>query len=118
MTVEENIVALLGPLVSNRVYPDTAPAGEPRPHITFQQVGGESIHFMERAVPSKKNGRFQVNVWSDTRLEAADLALQVENAFLTATTMQATPLGSPIALHEDDLNFYGTQQDFSIWSDR
>ncbi|KIF80778.1 DUF3168 domain-containing protein [Noviherbaspirillum autotrophicum] len=118
MTVEADIFNLLKGLVSNHVYPDTAPAGTPRPYITFQQVGGIPLSFMEGAVPSKKNGRFQVNVWADGRTAASALALQAESAFITATTIQAVPLGGPIALHEDELKLYGTQQDFSVWSDR
>jgi hypothetical protein len=117
MTVEKDIHDLLMAVVP-RVYPDVAPMGAVPPYATYQQVGGQSLSPMALEVPSKKNGRFQITVWSTTRFEAAALALAVENAFLLSAAMQATPLGSPIAAHEDVTNFYGTHQDFSVWSDR
>lgn len=118
MTVEDSIIDLLAGLVDRRVYMDAAPMGEPRPYITFQQVGGVSVTFLERGIPSKKNGRFQVNWWAESRPAAAALGLQIEAAFLTATTVQAAPLGAAVALYEEELELFGGQQDFSIWSDR
>lgn len=118
MTVEADIFNLLKPLVSNRVYPDVAPAGAAKPYIVYQQVGGEALGFLGNDIPSKKNGRFQVSCWAVSRSAASTLALQVENAFLAATTMQARPLGAPASSYEADTTLYGTRQDFSVWSDR
>lgn len=124
MTVEKDIHDLLTAVVPRSdpqiasIYPDVAPMIAVPPYATYQQVGGESLTFLGREVPSKKNGRFQITVWSKTRFEAAALALAIENAFLVATAFQATPLGSPIAAYEDGTNFYGTHQDYSVWSDR
>lgn len=118
MTVESDLFALLSPLAGARVYPDVAPAGVARPCITYQQVGGESLAYIEAGVPNAKNGRFQVNCWGTTRLAVAALALQVENAMLTASAFQARPLGGPTAVYEEDPPMFGTRQDFSIWSTR
>lgn len=118
MTVEAKIFALLAPLVEERVFPDVAPFGTARPYVTYQQIGGEVISTLGREVPNKQHGFFQVQVWCDTRLNAAALALQIEDAFRTATAFQAAPVSAPIAHHEPDLGLYGTQQDFSVWSDR
>lgn len=117
MTVEKDIYDLLTTVVP-RVFPDVAPMSAVPPYATYQQVGGESLTYLGREVPSKKNGRFQITVWSKTRFEASALALAIENAFLVAEAFQATPLGSPIAAHEDVTNFYGAHQNFSVWSDR
>jgi Protein of unknown function (DUF3168) len=118
MTVEADIFTLLKGLVANRVYPDVAPSGVARPFIVYQQVGGVSLAFLDKTVPSKKNGRFQIAVWADTRSAVAALALQVESAFMTAPTMQASPLGSPVADVDVATNLCGSRQDFSVWSDR
>ena len=124
MTVEKDIHDLLTAVVPRTnpqiasVYPDVAPMTAVPPYATYQQVGGESLSYMGREVPSKKNGRFQITVWAKTRLQASALAISIENAFLQAEAFQATPLGSPIAAYEDGTNFYGTHQDFSVWSDR
>jgi hypothetical protein len=119
MTTETDIKDALSPLVGGRVFPDVAPPKAARPCITYQQVGGRPVAFMERALPSKKNGRFQINTICSSRTEAAALALQIHEALILATSMQATPLDEPTALAPDTTtDIYGTRQDFSIWSDR
>ena len=95
MTVETSIFSLLSSLVSSRVYPDTAPLSTPRPYITYQRIGGEAVTFVENTVPSMQNGVFQINLWSDTRMEASSIALAIESAFVTATAFQARPTGAP-----------------------
>lgn len=118
MTVNAAICDLLNGLVSNRVYPDFAPPNTPKPYITFQKVGGRAISFLGAEVPSKKNGRFQFSVWGTSRESVDAIALQVENTFLTATTIQAEPIGGAVARSEPEAKLYGSIQDFSIWSDR
>jgi hypothetical protein len=124
MTVETEIVALLETVVPQAnpeipsVYADVAPMTALPPYATYQQVGGQTLRYLGRELPSKKNGRFQITVWATTRMQASALALQIENAFLLTDVMQADPLGSPIATVEEGTNFYGTRQDFSVWSDR
>ena len=115
MTVEASIFNALQTLVVNRVYPDVAPIGTVRPYVTYQQIGGQSVNFIDTAVPSKANARFQVNVWADTRAAAALLAGQVEQALRTAATLQTTVMGQPVATYEPDTLLFGTRQDFSFW---
>lgn len=115
MTVEADLFAALGPLAGNRVYPDVAPAGAVKPYITYQQVGGAAVSFLETALAGKRNARFQVNVWATTRVAAAALARSVEDTLVTSTTLRATVIGAMSAEHEPDTGLYGTRQDFSIW---
>lgn len=116
MTTESLIFDALKTLVTNRVYPDIAPLGAVRPFLTYQQVGGESVNFMESTTPSKSNGRFQINVWADTRSAAALLAKQVTAAIRGTAALQATVLGEPVATYEEDTKLFGTRQDFSVWT--
>ncbi|MGJ7497462.1 DUF3168 domain-containing protein [Variovorax sp. RT4R15] len=118
MSLESDLFNTLKTLVSNRVYPDVAPLGVVKPYMTYQQVGGDAPTFLEAAVPSKRNGRMQINVWSTTRGEANSLALQVEAALVAATVFQAKPLVAFVSDKEDETNLFGTRQDFSIWSNR
>jgi len=118
VSVEQDLKELLQSLVGNRVYPDVAPAAAALPRMTYQQVGGESVQFLERTAPSKKNGRFQINFWAAGRIEASSLALQAENRLLVATIFQVEALGAPVAIYEPDTKLYGTRQDWSIWSVR
>lgn len=114
MTIESTIYTALKTLVSNRVYPDVATFGAATPFITYQQVGGTSVNFIDQTTPSKSNARFQINVWASTRSAAAALALQAEQA-LRGAALQTTVLSQPVATYEVDTQLYGTRQDFSFW---
>lgn len=124
MSLESALFDLLKPLVptnangTRRVYPTVAPAGVQTPYITFQQVGGQAPVFMERAVPSKRNARMQINVWSATQLDANTIALAIEAALVGATTIQAKPETAFVATEDEVTKLLGTRQDFSIWADR
>ncbi len=116
MSVESLIFDTLKTLVSNRVYPDVAPQDVTAlPRITYQQVGGQGINFLEAAAPSMKNGRFQINVWGATRLQVSGLSRQVEDALRSEVYLQATVLGAPVAEYEPETRLYSTRQDFSFW---
>lgn len=118
MTVEADIFTVLASLVDGRCYPDEAPHGVACPYIVYQQAGGQAPVFLERAVPSKKNGRFAISVWAATRLEAAAVNLLVEAAMVVATAFDAKPLGAPVAMKDEDTRYFGSLQDFTVWSDR
>lgn len=118
MIIEGAIYTLLSGLAGGRVFPDIAPANTALPYITHQQVGGESIRFLDPAAPSMKNARFQINVWAASRSAASGLMAQAEAALIAATTMQVSPLGAPISSYEVDTTFYGSLQHFTIWADR
>jgi hypothetical protein len=116
MSIEATIFQTLKSLASNRVYQDiTPPDVTALPRITYQQVGGQSVNFMDPTAPSLKNARFQVNVWGATRLQAAALSRQVEDALRTEVTLMTTVLAAPVAIYEPDTKLYGTMQDFSFW---
>ena len=116
-TVEENISTVVGALCAGRVYPDAAPFGVDRPYAEYQQVGGESITIFSREIPSKKNGRFSISSWANTRMEAASLARSIEDAIVSSNLFDAEPIGGPISQYEHDLGLFGMTQDFSIFFD-
>ena len=116
MTTESLIMDALKSLVANRVYPDVGPLGVVQPYITYQQVGGESVNFIDSAtIPSLANARIQINVWADTRLAASALIKQIELAMRSTTALKTTVLGQPVSLHEAETKLYGARQDFSVW---
>lgn len=114
MTVEVDLYNTLQSLVGGRVYPDVAPENTEKPYITYQQVGGESNNFLDATISSKKNGRFQINLWATSRIAAADLSRQIEDTLLTSA-LYAMAMGAPTATYETDTKLYGTRQFFSIW---
>jgi hypothetical protein len=115
VSLETDLYTLLVALCP-RVFPDVAPGNTERPYITWQQVGGQLISPLANEVPDKRNANIQINVWATTRLEAVALAQQVEAAMIQATVFQARPNMAHIASYEEDLNLYGTVQDFSVWA--
>ncbi|WP_454056035.1 DUF3168 domain-containing protein [Cupriavidus sp. Marseille-Q8015] len=114
MTVEGELKRALGGLVGDRVYPDTAPDGVQLPFIVYQQVGGTPLEFLS-GVPDKKNARFQIEVWAAGRVQASGLIRQAEDIVRTDPVLLATTLTGALATYDDVLNWYGAQQDFSIW---
>lgn len=118
MTVEADLYTMLKSLVGNRVYPDFAEQGTATPYIVFQEVSGEAVQFLERAVPSRKNGRFQIVVWSPLRSEAAAIGLAIEAAMLTTTVFQVDLIGGRTAVSDEETGLRGSRQDFGIWSVR
>jgi hypothetical protein len=117
VSLELDLFAALGPLCSNRVFPDVAPIKTARPYVTYQQVGGEAENFLESTVVGKRNARMQINVWADTRLAAMTLARTIEDTLVVNTALRAYVLGAPVSLYEDETSppLYGTRQDFSVW---
>lgn len=115
MTVEADLFTRCQALLGGRFYPDAAPEGTATPYAVYQQVGGEALTFVEATVPDKANGRFQFAVWAKTRVQAADLARQLEALLITATAFQATPLGAMVADFDQETGLRGARQDFSIW---
>lgn len=116
MTTDSLIFDALKTLVANRVYPHIAPLGTALPYLTYQQVGGQAVNFLESTTPSQSNGRFQVNVWAATRVAAALLAKQAAAALRATSALQTTVLGEPVADYEPATKLHGTRQDFSFWT--
>jgi len=118
VSIEADIYnALKGP-VAGRCFPDVAPISTARPYITFVQVGGEAVNLLENSLASKQNGRFQVNVFSDTRATASALMLQIEAVLVTSPAFAARPVSAPSSDYDHDMTTYVSMQDFSVWSNR
>ena len=55
MSVESDLFNVLRSLAADRVYRDLAPDDvSALPRITFQQIGGDAVNFIDPTVPSKK----------------------------------------------------------------
>jgi len=117
MTQDELFFSALQGLVGGRVYPDIGKEGTALPYITYQDIGGDAVNFIDGAVPSKANARVQVNVWAKTRAEAKDLARRVEYALRAVPALQTLVIGAPATTHDPGTKYYGTIQDFSVWTD-
>lgn len=118
MTIESDIYNLISPLVAGRVHPDFSPINTAKPFVVYAQVGGQAMSYVENVLPSKKHGRFQIDVYSNTRAECAAIALQIETLMTGASAFQARALSAPISGFERDTLVYSSMQDFSVFSER
>lgn len=112
--IEPTIQAAGASLFGGRFYADTAQQDTQRPFATYQQVGGEAPNSFCDGVATRRNGRFQFNVWADTRAQASTLMRSLE-AVLTGSTIKARAIGALIGRYDAPTKTYGAQQDFSIW---
>jgi hypothetical protein len=115
MTVEKQIFETLRALVDGRVYPDVAPEGVARPYVTYQQVGGVPVNFVDGGIPGMRNARFRVNVWDDRRATVTATCVAVEHALRNDPALQTTVMTNPVALNDPETRLRGTSQDFSVW---
>lgn len=117
MSLETDLTAVLLALCP-RVFPDVAPFGTQQPYVTWQQIGGPALTFVEGTLPDHRGALIQVNVWDDRRIDANALALQIEAALVAATQFQAQSSSAFSASFDDDSDARGTLQDFEIWAPR
>ena len=117
MTMEADLNTLLKTKCP-RVFPDVAPSGTALPYVTWQGIGGESVGFVDNTAADKRNTLMQVNVWASTRLQALQMARDIEDAMRASAAFVASPLGEPLSTYEPDVPVYGTLQRFSIWAAR
>lgn len=117
MSIESEVFAALRSLVADKVYPDVNDAGTDAPYIVHTRAGGVAPTFLERATPSKENTRLRVTSWETTRIAANALAKQVHDALVALTTIDVKPIGTLVALYDEDTKLRGATQDFSVWAD-
>ncbi len=117
MSLESDLQALLE-AICPRVFADFAQLKTAKPYVTWQQIGGRAVTFVDNLVPSKENAYVQINVWSTTRSEAKTIAKQIESAMTTTTAFQARPVSAVVSDSDSDLHIYSTRQDFDCWANR
>lgn len=117
--MEASLVTVLRTITA-QVYPDVAPSGTPAPYITYQHIGGTPLRYFDGSAASLRHSLIQINTWASTRLQALDLARQVEDALCAtpAATFTARPSTEPIGAAADAPELRGCMQDFDIWGPR
>jgi len=113
MINEVDLVSALNGLVSNRVFPDVADYHTATPFITFQQVGGAALNYLEGVAPAQKPVRIQISVWADTRLQAMQLIRKVQD-LVVQPPLLATTEGAAIAYYDNETKLRAAHQDFSF----
>lgn len=102
---------------AGKVFWDTAPdTFAMNDRVAYlQQVGGRASWYMDKqSMPDHKHARIMVTIYTKSRAETAPLARAVEDA-IALSDFVSEPYGAAVAIMEDELNLYGTQQQFGIW---
>ena len=86
--------------------------GLTKPIAIINQIGGLSTNFLDASKPSKRNLRYQINVFATSQLEANTIARQIEDA--VRTTFKAYVDGEAVSAYDETSNLFGTRQDFSF----
>lgn len=114
--VEEKLQALLATKCS--AYPTEAPYGTAMPFLTWQQVGGEPIVYVNGKMPNYMRMLVQINLWAVSDKEASRLIREIEE-MLCDSDLCATPdSGAVSEIDEGRMNMRGRRQSFSIWGSR
>jgi hypothetical protein len=117
MTAEVRFVAIARTLCP-RVHPITAPLSTPRPFIVYQHIGGQVLRHTDATASDKRHTMLQSTVWASTLAEALTLARALEEALCADVSIQAQPMGEVITQDDDQLEYFGALQDFSIVAPR
>jgi len=115
MTPEDHIDTELQSLAGGRVFPDVAPLDTATPYITYHAVGGSPINFATGERPAKQKHRMQVNCWADSRIEASELGMLIEDAMRSAAHLQVEVITGRAASYDEETNCRGTVQEFNIF---
>lgn len=100
------------------VHPDASPTNALPPYITYQQVGGRPLRYVDNTAADLEHAAVQINVWAASRKQATEMCRAVESALCAATTFVARPIAEPVSINEFDLGLRGCEQDFDIWAAR
>ena len=112
MSIEQDVVTLLSPLVSGRVYPDVSPEDIRDPHIVYSVIYGAGLDHLE-GDPGLKNLRLQFDCWATTKSSGGPdgfSARRVPSSTLSNNLIGRNPSGydAPTKLHSESL-------DISVW---
>ncbi|GAB3416648.1 DUF3168 domain-containing protein [Massilia agilis] len=117
MTLEERLTSLLRGICPN-IYRTVAPFDAPRPYVTYQRIGGNSLVWMDNTLADKRNALCQINTWAEDPAQSDALIQAIESALLASPDLKAEPQGESQDASEPDMELYGARQDWSIWADR
>lgn len=117
---EQEVLALLEPLVNSRVRWDTLDDGDvllsDGCHIVLDMVSGRAENYVDGSLPGAHHTRLQIAVWSKRRAITNNMMRLVERTLRLSTAFKAVEVvGGFATLHQEDIDGYGARQQFNIW---
>jgi hypothetical protein len=110
--IQEQVFSALAPLVSGRVYPNTAPDKPTTPYIVYTRVASTPENTLDDG-QSIQQTRLQIDIYDKTYAGVQALAQLVEAALTVA------PIGAIQLLDQDqyepEVKLHRVIHDYSIW---
>ncbi len=113
MSLENDFVAVLQSCCPS-VFPGSAPANQPRPFVTWEQIGGDPARYADNTPMAKRLALLQVDTWAASKGQAMQLARQIEDALCAATTLVARPVSDQSGRQDEYVEGYGVTQEFEV----
>lgn len=116
---EQQVLALLSPLVSGRIRWDTLNDGDvlldTGCHIVLDMVSGRAENYVDNSLPGAHHTRLQISVWSKRRSLTNAMMRTVETTMRQSDFLAVEVVGGMATLHQDDIDGYGARQQFNVW---
>lgn len=112
MTLESQLVTILGPCCSGHVFNTAGADGETGDHVIFQRISSFPVVALQGEAPIE-NARFQIDCYSRTAAGASTLASSVKTAMAAAALINQRVNES--AAFEDGVRLYRKVLEFSLW---
>lgn len=111
--IQEQLQALLAPLVAGKSYPNLAAQDASAPYIVYQRVVS-TTHNTLQGPSDLQNTRMQIDVYAKTYGGAQQLAGAVRAALLGATFINLQL--SEQDFYESEVRLHRVSLDYSIWA--
>ena len=117
---EQDVLAVLSPLVSGRIRWDTLNDGDvllqDGAHLVLDMVSGRALNYVDNSLPDVHHTRLQVAAWSKRRSVTNNMMRLVEKTLRESNLFKAVEVvGGFATMHQDDIDGYGARQQFNIW---
>lgn len=100
-------------LVGQRVHEEVAPAGTPRPYITYQTINGARDVTLV-SVSKTRNAQMQIDCYADTQVKASELAKRVLPAVAESPLFKSV-FKSDQPMRDPETKLFRVMLEFSIW---
>lgn len=118
MTLQEQLYALVAPLVEGRMYFDQTPDAGPEgyPYIMASVPSGENGWYVEQKLPDHKHARVQLTAFSTDDVEREKLANRIEKLMCETKQFPAVePYGSWRGFSIPGQKAKAALQQFGVW---
>ncbi|KAA1015973.1 DUF3168 domain-containing protein [Paraburkholderia panacisoli] len=115
MTLQEQLVALLGPLAPGGISPSVAIQNVTFPYLVYRRMPTHVENVLDPGGnPPADNTIFEISCWARTYPDAVNLAAAVTQAMLGWSVPNIKRMGDH-DLEEADVKCFRVVQEYSIW---